>query len=539
MLEQEIKLYVPPASRKAVAAQLALQSTQRRVRLRAMYFDTPDRQLARQRAAVRLRLEGRRWVQTFKMAGHDALSRIEFNHPRPGPQLDLSVYAGTVAQAVFDKLDEALEVRYETDVMRASREVRTRHGRVEIAYDVGAVRAGGLELLIHELEFELLSGKPEALFGLANRWTRSHGLVLDVRSKAERGDALANAAARIAAMAEDERQVGRDTEIARFWAPTLAGKIRLERQASAQQALDVVTAECLDQIIRNAAVLAEVDKSSEDAVAGPEHIHQLRVGMRRLRSAWRLFEGWAPLPAAELRQDAARYFAGFGAARDQDVLGDTLVPALLSAGMPPIASPHAEPVDAGSLAAEPRFQGWLLAMLAWNVGQRPQAAPVAPVSVVLDPAAPVLFNGAAPAAGEPAEAAVPRPEKLATLASARLRKWHRRLTDAGKRFRELQDEQRHDLRKRAKRLRYALSFAESLYRPQHVRPYRKRLATLQDVLGDINDLVVAREHYTGLTAAYPQAWFALGWIAARLDALYVRAETEFALLAAARPFWKK
>ena len=152
MLEQEIKLHVPPASRPAVLAAMDTPARAQRIRLRAMYFDTPDRQLARQRAAIRLRLEGRRWIQTFKMAGKDALSRVELNHPRPRAELDLSVYVGTPAEAVLAGLEDTLAVRYETDVRRVLRQVRLRTGVVELAYDTGLIRAGDLELPLYELE---------------------------------------------------------------------------------------------------------------------------------------------------------------------------------------------------------------------------------------------------------------------------------------------------------------------------------------------------------------------------------------------------
>ena len=66
MPEQELKLHVPAASRQAVQREIK-QREATRIRLHAMYFDTPERELARARIAIRLRLEGRDWVQTLKM----------------------------------------------------------------------------------------------------------------------------------------------------------------------------------------------------------------------------------------------------------------------------------------------------------------------------------------------------------------------------------------------------------------------------------------------------------------------------------------
>lgn len=178
MSEQELKLHVPTASRQAVLREIK-QREATRIRLHAMYFDTPERELARARIAIRLRQEGRDWVQTLKMPGINAITRIELNHPRPGPVLDLSVYAGTEVEAALAAIKGELGLRYETDVQRMLRKVRTRYGTVELAYDTGILRAGALELPISELEFELVSGRPAAIFGVARGWQQRHNLVLD------------------------------------------------------------------------------------------------------------------------------------------------------------------------------------------------------------------------------------------------------------------------------------------------------------------------------------------------------------------------
>src|SRR3546814_16520396 len=91
MLERELKLYVPPASRAALEAELrnAGAST---ITLRARYFDTQDKQQAQAGMALRLRLEGSQWVQTIKAPGPDELTRIEITTPRIEPDIDHSAY---------------------------------------------------------------------------------------------------------------------------------------------------------------------------------------------------------------------------------------------------------------------------------------------------------------------------------------------------------------------------------------------------------------------------------------------------------------
>ena len=104
MSEQELKLHVPHLARAGIVQELSRQPVTR-VRLHALYFDTPTRALVKSRIALRLRQEGRKWVQTLKMPGDHPLSRIELNHPRPGPSLDLTLYHGTEAgdaETVFE-----------------------------------------------------------------------------------------------------------------------------------------------------------------------------------------------------------------------------------------------------------------------------------------------------------------------------------------------------------------------------------------------------------------------------------------------------
>jgi inorganic triphosphatase YgiF len=564
MSEQELKLHVPMASRAGVERELR-QAGAERVPLHAMYFDTPERELARARIAIRLRREGRDWVQTLKTPGANAITRVEMNHPRPGPVLDLSVYAGTEVHTALAGMRGQLGLRYETDVIRLVRKTRTRHGTVEIACDSGVLRAGELELPISEVEFELLSGRPAAIFATARGWLRRYGLVLDPRSKSERGDALAQLSHLLARhdLADDARQAA----IAGFWGPRGARPVQLSPGMTPAQGLAEAAAECLDQIMRNAAMLAEVDTLDVYAAGQPEHVHQLRVGMRRLRSAWRLFRGWAELPSDALQSALRDHFSAFGANRDQDVLQESIIPALVKAGMPtfPIPEDGAPPASARETAAGAAFQGWLLDMLEWTLDVRPaegrtlddaagsrQAASATTADIVAADAEDGIGpgNGAASASGEHAPddggdhpTIIPlhpprQPRDLATLLARRLKKWHKRVLKEGERFVELDIPARHALRKRAKRLRYGLSFAESLLPPHKMRDYRRRLAAVQDVLGEMNDLSVAHDLYRQWSSRYPQAWFALGWISARQEKLVAEAGRAFSKLGKAKRFWK-
>lgn len=212
MVEIELKFQLPATAREAVRTELA-EAGARVQRLQAAYVDTPDRALARARAALRLRREDGAWVQTLKAQGAGVLVRLEHNAELPAgggdalPALDLGRHAGTPAadalaaalgtdaaglQAAAARGDTlGLGVVFETDVHRTLVTLPAPGGAwVEAALDEGEVRAAGHRLPLGELELELRTGEPAALLALAADWVARHGLWLDTRSKAERGEGL-------------------------------------------------------------------------------------------------------------------------------------------------------------------------------------------------------------------------------------------------------------------------------------------------------------------------------------------------------------
>ena len=197
MHEIELKFQVPPDRRRSVDAAVAGRAAAPRTRLQAAYFDTASRALARAGLALRIRREGRRWVQTLKGLGDDGITRAEHNvvltasHQADWPA-DPARHAGTAVgerlAAVLHEAGEPLSLVFRTDILRRTRRVRTPRGTVELAFDDGHINAGGQRLAVCELEIELVSGSPLAVIETARRWVLPHGLWLDTRSKAERGE---------------------------------------------------------------------------------------------------------------------------------------------------------------------------------------------------------------------------------------------------------------------------------------------------------------------------------------------------------------
>ena len=100
-----------------------------------------------------------------------------------------------------------------------------------------------------------------------------------------------------------------------------------------------------------------------------------------------------------------------------------------------------------------------------------------------------------------------------------LSKSHRRMRREGADFDHIEVEVKHNLRIRAKQLRYALQFFSSLYGKGRCREMLKALGTLQDDLGLLNDIVVADRllDEAGLDSADPARSLIEGWFAARLQ----------------------
>ena len=498
MQEVELKFQVPPPRLDAVRRAVATSSA-RTTRLQALYFDTAARDLAAAGIALRLRREGGGWVQTLKGRGDGLMARVEHNVPvraRGTPVLDLSRHDGTPAGDALRAVGVdavALQPLFATDVRRTHRRLRAGGATVEVALDVGELRAGDARAPLAEIEFELVSGSSRALVALAARWARRHGLWLDVRTKAERGDLLARAQAASPAV--------------RTQLPVL------DASGTPADALRAMLRSCLAQVLPNASVVAA-------GVHDAEHVHQLRVGLRRLRTALRVFgdaDGAGADPSWE--PALAAVFTRLGATRDRDALAAALLPALAAAGAP-LTDPGA-PASTEDPAAVLREPGWtqlLLALIAFV--QPPEPA------------------GTSPAA-EPSWAAGAEGGDLRRWVRRRLQRAHRGVVSRADEFAHLPVDDQHRVRKRVKRLRYSVEFVAALYPDKAVERYLARLRPAQETLGDYNDVLVAQSLFEARLADDPRAWFALGWLAARREAQLARCARALRRLARAKPYWRR
>lgn len=474
--------------------------------LSSTYLDTADRDLLAAGLTLRMRKTSTGYLQTVKAAAESAglFDRAEWEGPTEGPDPDLDALVGTPAAAVLAKASSpGLEALFATVVERTTRPVTYGTSRISATLDQGRVETGAGDVPLCELELELLDGEASDLFGLAQALAETAPLRLGALSKSARGFALLNGKLR---------------------KPSKAGAVALDGSASAGEAFRVIAQSCLRHLRLN----EDVFLHGRDA----EALHQIRVALRRLRSAFTLFKSMLAddATATHLRSEIKRVTEPFGQARNLDVFLSVTLPAEI-ARRPDEASLVflRESLEAERLRAydtvlaileSASWRGLLLDLVAWiETGPWRNAAPNAV-----------------------------RDEPARDFAADILERARRRIRKRGRHLDRLDAEARHRVRIEAKKLRYGAEFFASLYADKKVHKRHKAfvsaLSDLQDHLGSLNDLATAHDVVSGLivTEAGGEALFAAGLTAADGDAtaakLLSSAADAHEELLDVKPFWR-
>ena len=495
--EIELKLALAPGDEAALRAAPALAAaTPSQADMLALYFDTPARELARARMALRLRRRGKAWVQCLKAApdGVGGLhARFEWEYERPGPSIDLSLFGETPLASLEDAgaLHERLGEVFRVESRRTTWALETPEGaRVEAVLDQGRVAARNRSEPICEVEIESLEGDPAATFEIAGRLLESVALRPTGVTKAERGYRLAQ---------------GRKAE------PVKATPIVLEPGLATLAAARAVIRAGLEQL--------QANEEGVLASAHPEFVHQARVALRRMRSALRIFREPIGVERAQAwRDQLGALGVPLGAARDWDVLGtETLPPVLAAFGdenvrrrlLSRASRRRARERDAARNAIRSRAYG----------------------AVALDLTRWLAFD-------EPAAQAATA-EPLAGFAARVIRKRHKRLVADAARLERLTMDQRHQLRIDTKRLRYGVDAVASIFPSKRVERYLDVLVALQDTLGASNDAVTAGRLLAELEPPAEFATFAKGWFAAQAAGDPLVHEVLLESLAETPRFWRR
>ena len=431
-----------------------------RKHLKSAYYDTPKRTLWRNRLSLRVRQTGGRYVQTVKTeAGDDPLRRGEWEAAVPSMTPDLALAMPFIPEEIRADLEAGtLDQVFVADIRRLQRMVEMPSGTVEVAFDQGLLKAGERSLPVSEIELELKSGSPSAIYELALRLLEHGPAKPSIRTKSARGFDLA---ADVPPGARKPR------------------KLRLDPATPLDDAFATILRSCLHHLL-------EAMPAAEDG-RDPEGIHQLRVSLRRLRSAFDLMRSAGSLSKLEaLRSEASWLARNLSAARDWDIFRKGTLPTI-ARGCPSI-----EGFDAlgdvaevrrsaaydtvRSVLADRRCARFVIELGAW-IEARGWRGDVAPEGL-----------------GQLSEPAI---NFAGNILSAR----HMKALKRGRGFKSLSTEERHRLRLAIKKLRYAVDFLLPMYgQRKATRRYFDKLADLQEELGSYNDMATTSALLAGLKA---------------------------------------
>ena len=440
------------------------------------------------------------------------LDRNEWEAEIKNGKPDFSAMRYTAMEPLLTKkLRRKLRPVFETRVQRTTYPLNVGGTQIEVTLDRGKIDTGDRSSTLCEVEMELKAGDRTELFKMASTLARATSAELGVKSKAQRGYELLDGKEAAAEKAE---------------------AVVLAPDTSTADAFRLIAASCVKQIAVNKPALLAGD---------PEGVHQMRIGLRRLRAAMSLF--YDVLEDAEsgaIKSELKWLTEELGPARDFYVFLTRVVdrakrhhPRLM--GMGRLSQELAERRRSSAKKARDavqskRYRDLLLRLAAWLETGKWR-----------DPRDDLVRErGHMPIAISAAEQLTRRSKKI--------RKRCKLLT-------KLDQRARHRLRIRVKKLRYGAEFFETVFSDKKSSKHRKlflsALAEVQDCLGDLNDIATHENLTTDIARdAAPNARgkdraqqaFAAGVLTgqedARLNSVLDAAGAACARFAKARPFWK-
>lgn len=483
--ETELKLDVSQEGLAALDSVGLLGACTGDTNLRATYFDTPDMDLWHNGMSLRIRNDGKKSLQTVKqpaIAGGGIAQRREWETPVKARNPPVPEIQSPVAE-LLEKHGGPLKPVFDIAAHRRTWHLTSLGAQIEVAADDAEAITAERRHAFREIEIELISGDPAAIFALARRIDAVVPVRLGVLAKAERGFRLL-APERSAEKAEH---------------------VTLPPNISTVQAFAAIAESCLRQYRLNESIIL--------IGATRESVHQARVALRRLRSAMVLFRQILPGEDVQRMAERIRTLAhALGDVRDLDVLVARAKPGIVH-----------DTIEKARLNAHTRLQEALaedearqlmidlaewLALGAWRTDPDTSAAREVPL------------------------------REFSAEALDRLRRKVRR---HGRHLTELDEKSRHQLRKDVKKLRYGIEFLGQLFddrkQQRQQKKFLRSLKNLLERLGALNDLSTAeiRLSALGLTGTPEADQFLGGWNKSKL----LRRAADFRHnLLDERPFWR-
>ena len=480
-------------------------------RVSTIYYDTADLAFSKAGLSLRVRKNGRGFVQTVKEENSGALAseRNECACDVPSAEPDLDRIPDEGVRARLQSLAAAVPIGpvVETEIQRTTRSVRNASGdTIELAVDRGEIRTlmnGHASLAVSEIEIELKEGATAALYEVARRLSRRSPLSVNTESKSARG-----------IRALEGQQISAHK----------AGRTQLSPDCTAEEAFRVTLLHCLRHIARNAPAVAEARL--------PEGVHQIRVGLRRLRAALSASGGEFRVRDLEtLDKRASNLSDIFGGTRELDVFATEL--------LAPVEDTTKKPglPQLRLLLEELRRESW------------EQAAKLVQsddfTGFLLDLGAAIETSIWREAASYEQLGAFERPARA--LASETLDKRLKQACKRAKHLSSLNVQERHRLRIALKKLRYSAEFFAPLFPAKAVSTFLERLSKLQDLFGALNDAATVETILRRITEhagkrSSPElleaAAFVDGWHHSRVEPTWEKARKRWRSFVKTEPFWK-
>ena len=432
--ETELKLVLTSEGARAIEESSLFPGNLTRIELQSVYFDTPDHLLSNVGLSLRIRRSDGACIQTIKSDGAASAGLFVRSEWERSIDDDRPMIddATPIPALLGEKVREIGPV-FEVHVHRMIWEIHDNETHIEVALDRGEVVAGDRREPICEIELELKAGVSSSLFAWARRIDAIAAAHLGVLSKAERGYRLRGAMAR----------------------SFKAEPISLAKDDTAEVAFQKIVRANVRQFRLNETLIEEQN---------PEALHQARVSLRRLGSALKIFKPILVDDEYQKIRKEIRWLVGeLGKARNIDVIASMAPANLLDQLEAARAIAYCGVTETLGSA---RTRTLLINLTEWVVdggwlsqietgGKRQQAAEV--------------------------------------YAREVLRKLRKKLKKSGN-LSAYDDEQRHEVRKTAKKLRFASEFFASLFDSKDARRRHKRflgsLERLQNKLGALNDFAM-------------------------------------------------
>src|SRR5579871_1915597 len=482
----------------------------------SVYYDTDDLKLYEAGVSLRSRNNGAghhvQLVEFPNGATHCAPDRVEWEEIIFSDQPDFAaVTAHPYPSVLSEKVRHGLKPVFKSRVKRTSHVVARGASEIEVTVDDTKVDTGEQSSAFSEVEVALKRGEPAELFQYIWMLDETVPLRLAVEAEGARGYRL---------LKNEQEEIIK------------TAPIHLRAGMTSAHAFRVIAHSCLHQVAGNERAMC-----AGNAVG----LHQMRIGLRRLRTALSVFSGFLLDSQIETIKAEIRWMTGvLGPARDLVVfLTEVMLPLRREyreeAGLQSLyrsySAQRARAYERARQAANSvRFRALMLELAAWiETG-------------------PWTMNQ-----NEPARIARGRP--IESFAVEELTRRRRKVKKEGKRLTALNPAERHELRIKVKKFRYAAEFFSKLF-PGKKRRKRELLASLkklQDALGDVNDVAVQAglkgEIIRGAvkgrrtTAQKNQhrafaAGLIIGHQKARLESLLNSAEDAYADFKDAKAFWK-